>query len=212
MSRRKEALRILVVDDHPVVREGIRMCLKDRDDVEVVAEAADGKEAIEQVRSVEPDIVLLDLTMPRMGGLEALPGIRRARRRTRVIVVTVHNTREYLRQAMAARVDGYLLKDTAPAEYIEAIRSVIAGRVFVSPAVTREAEKETHALVARKFNLAAREVEYLSLAAKGLRGSEIASAMKCGATAVRSYQRRVLGKLGFTNMAMLTRFAVEQGL
>src|SRR5436853_7386192 len=132
MSR---TLRIVVADDHPVVREGIRMCLEDWSDLRVVAEARDGHEAIERVRESHPDVVLLDLTMPRMGGLEALPRIRRAAADTRVIVLTVHNSQEYIRQAIAARVDGYLLKDTAPLEYVEAIRSVMDGKFFISPAV-----------------------------------------------------------------------------
>ena len=128
-------LRIVVADDHPVVREGIRMYLKDWCDVEIVAEASDGHEAVERVKEKHPDVVLLDLTMPRMGGLEAVPRIRRADSGTRVIIVTVHNTNEYIRQAMAAHVDGYLLKDTAPSEYVAAIRTVMEGRFFISPAV-----------------------------------------------------------------------------
>src|SRR6185503_8556947 len=114
MDRR---LRIVIADDHPVVREGIRMCLKDWSDLEIVAEARDGNEAVERVRESHPDVILLDLTMPKMGGLEAVPRIRRADSETRVIILTVHNTGEYIRQAMAAHVDGYLLKDTAPSEY-----------------------------------------------------------------------------------------------
>src|SRR5436309_16135814 len=126
----RRILRIVIADDHPVVREGIRMCLKDRRDLRIVVEACDGHEAIARVRDSHPDVVLLDLTMPRMGGLEAVPRIRRAARTTRVIVLTVHNTQEYIRQAMAARVDGYLLKDTTPQEYVDAIRTVMAGNFF----------------------------------------------------------------------------------
>jgi two-component system response regulator NreC len=205
-------LRILVVDDHPIVREGIRMCLKRLADIEVVGEAADGFEAIDRAVETRPDVVLMDLAMPRMGGFEALPKIRAECPRTRVIIFTFHTSRDYLRRAMAAGVDGYLLKDTSPAEYIEAIRTVSEGRVFVSPALTRETERDTRSQVARRFNLTSRELEFLGLAAEGKRPSEIAAAMLCSATAVRSYQRRTLLKLGVANMAMLTRVALENGL
>jgi len=200
-----------VVDDHPIVREGIRMCLKDRAEVRIVGEAADGVEAIERVTEVEADVVLLDLTMPRMGGFEALPKIRRARPEARVIVVTVHNARDYLRQAMALRADGYVLKDTSPEEYVEAILAVWEGGVFISPAL-RGAEHSTVGAAARRFSLTPREVEFLSLAAKGKRTPEIAHEMNCTMTAVRSYQRRTMWKLGVTNIAMLTQAALQHGL
>jgi two-component system, NarL family, response regulator NreC len=168
-------------------------------------------EAIQKVKSAAPDVVLLDLTMPRMGGLEALPEIRRARPLAKVIVVTVHNSREYLRQAMAARADGYLLKDTAPAEYLEAIHSVVKGRIFVSAGVEKDSSVDLSVEAARRLGLTARELKYLSLAAQGKKRGEIGLMMGCGTAAVRSYQRRVLSKLGFKDMATLTRFALESG-
>jgi two-component system NarL family response regulator len=205
-------LRIVVADDHPVVREGIRMCLEDWSDLRVVAEARDGHEAIERVRESHPDILLLDLTMPRMGGLEALPRIRRADAATRVIVLTVHNTHEYIRQAIAARVDGYLLKDTAPTEYVDAIRTVMAGKFFISPAVAQHARSEVPLRMALRFGLSAREFQYLLLAARGGRLADIAVTMGCSETTVRTHRRKVYRKLKIHNAAMLTRFALEHGL
>jgi DNA-binding NarL/FixJ family response regulator len=205
-------LRIVVADDHPVVREGIRMCLEDWSDLRVVAEARDGQEAIERVRESHPDILLLDLTMPRMGGLEALPRIRRADAATRVIVLTVHNTHEYIRQAIAARVDGYLLKDTAPTEYVDAIRTVMAGKFFISPAVAQHARSEASSRMALRFGLSAREFQYLLLAARGGRLADVAVTMGCTATTIRTYRRNVYRKLKIHNAAMLTRFALEHGL
>ncbi|HEY6227494.1 MAG TPA: response regulator transcription factor [Verrucomicrobiae bacterium] len=205
-------LRIVVADDHPVVREGIRMYLKDWCDVEIVAEASDGHEAVERVKEKHPDVVLLDLTMPRMGGLEAVPRIRRADSGTRVIIVTVHNTNEYIRQAMAAHVDGYLLKDTAPSEYVAAIRTVMEGRFFISPAVAQHAGRELPLRGAIRFGLSAREYQYLLLAARGGRLADIAAAMQCSLTTAQTYRRNVYRKLKIKNAAMLTRFAVEHGL
>lgn len=209
MERR---LRIVIADDHPVVREGIRMCLKQWSDLEIIAEASDGNEAVERVRESHPDVVLLDLTMPRMGGLEAVPRIRRADATTRVIIVTVHNTQEYIRQAMAAHVDGYLLKDTPPTEYVAAIRSVMEGKFFISPAVAEHARPELPFRNALRFGLTPREFQYLLLAARGARVADIAAAMQCSPTTVRTYRRQVYRKLKFHNAAMLTRFALEHGL
>jgi DNA-binding NarL/FixJ family response regulator len=187
----RRLLRILVADDHPVVREGIRMCLKDWGDLRIVAEARDGQEAVDRVRDSHPDVVLLDLTMPRMGGLEAVPRIRRAARTTRVIVLTVHNTQEYIRQAMAARVDGYLLKDTTPQEYVDAIRTVMAGKFFISPAVAQHAQPEGPVRTALRFGLTPREFQFVLLAARGGRLSDIAATMNCALMTVRGYRRKV---------------------
>jgi DNA-binding NarL/FixJ family response regulator len=205
-------LRIVIADDHPVVREGIRMCLKQWSELEIVAEARDGHEAIERVKESHPDVVLLDLTMPRMGGLEAVPRIRRADATTRVIIVTVHNTQEYIRQAMAAHVDGYLLKDTAPTEYVAAIRSVMDGKFFISPAVAAHARPDLPLRTALRFGLSAREFQYVLLAARGGRLADIAAAMECSPTTVRTYRRNVYRKLKLDNSAALTRFALEHGL
>src|SRR5688572_61670 len=208
----RRPLRIVVADDHPVVREGIRMCLKDWTDLEIVAEARDGQEAIDRVRESHPDVVLLDLTMPRMGGLEAVPRIRRVDGKTRVIILTVHNTYEYIRQAMAAQVDGYLLKDTPPTEYVEAIRTVMSGKFFISPEVAQHARPELPFRTALRFGLTPRELQYVLLAARGGRLADIAATMNCTEGTVRTYRRRVYKKLKVENAAMLTQFALKHGL
>lgn len=211
MTERK-TLRIVIVDDHPVVREGIRKCLKEWSDLKIVAEARNGEEGIAEVSATHPDVVLLDLTMPRVGGLEALPSIRRAEPSARVIVLTVHNTREYVRQAMAARVDGFLLKDTAPQEYVEAIRTVMRGEFFISPSVASYARAELPFKVAARFGLTESELQYVSLTARGQRPAQIAQILGITEPSVRMLRRSVFKKLNFRNMSMLTRFALEQGL
>jgi DNA-binding NarL/FixJ family response regulator len=208
----EKRLRIVVADDHPMVREGIRMCLKDWDELTIVAEASNGEEAVEQVRAAQPDIVLLDLTMPRMGGLEALPKIRRARAKTRVIILTVHNTQEYVRQAIAANVDGYLLKDTTPTEYVEAIRTVAAGRFFISPAVAQHVKHDDSAQSDYQFGLTSREFQYLLLAARGGRLADIAEMMKCSEGTAKTFRKRVYRKLGIHSAAELAQFAITHRL
>lgn len=207
-----KGIRILVVDDHPVVREGVKMVLMKHPDLKIVGEATNGEEGIKQTRALKPDVILLDLLMPRMGGLEALPGIRRARAKAKVIIFTVHNTREHVGQARAAHVDGYLLKDSSQTEYIEAIKTVAGGSFFISPALAAFMEESVPAKQAGRFGLTERELEYLILAARGDRPAQIAIAMKCAEATVRGYRKAVLKKLKIRNMAGLTRFALENGL
>jgi len=205
-------IRIVIVDDHAIVREGVRRLLNEWKDLSIVGEARDGAEGIRKVRGQKPDVVLLDLAMPRMTGLEALSGIRRAEPAARIIILTVHKAREYVRQALAARVDGYLLKDTAPAEYVRAIRSVARGKFFISPAVAHHASVRSARRLAGRLGLNEREFQYFSFAARGMRSTEIAWFMDCTVAAVSAYRRTVLRKLQLRNLAMLTRYALEHGL
>ena len=207
----KKRWRVVIVDDHPVIREGIRMCLKDSAEVELVGEAVNGREALKLIKKLAPDVVLLDLVMPRMGGLEALPGIRKAAPKARVIVFTYHNTREHVRESMEARVNGYLLKDSPPAEYTKAIQSVMRGRFFISPAAAKHVARKGSKGRSR-FGLAPREYEYLKLAARGNRPKQIAQNMGLRTVTVRSFRKVVLQKLGLENMAALARFGVEKGI
>ena len=208
----KRRWRVVIVDDHPVVREGIRICLKDLRDIDMVGEAMDGAEALKVVAESRPDVVLLDLVMPRMDGLEALPGIRRAAPQARVIVFTFHNSLEHVQAALAAHVDGYLLKDSSPREYIEAIRKVMAGKFFVSRGAEKYLTAKRTVGTGSRFGLTPRQFEYLSMAARGDRPVQIAQAMGCTLATVRTYRKSVLKKLGLENMAGLTRFALEKGL
>lgn len=212
LSRWEKVWRVLIVDDHPVVREGIRIWLTSRPEVMLVGEGTNGSEAIKLVKETKPDVVLLDLSMPGMSGLEALPGIRRVRPETRVIIFTYHNTREKLQDSLAAHVDGFLLKDSSPTEQIEAIRSVMAGRFFVSSAAARHLEKARGGKMNPRFGLAPREYEYLTLASRGDRPTQIANAMGCSGATIRTYRKAVLKKLKLRDMAGLTRFALQNGL
>lgn len=208
----KSAWRVLIVDDHPVVREGVRIFLNGQSWLTIVGEAEDGVEAVQKMREVSVDVVLLDLVMPRMNGFEALPGIRRARPKARVIAFTVYNTREYVQQARAAHMDGYLLKESSPKEYLEAIKSVMAGKFFISPAAAAHLDDLDSIGRAARFGLTPREYEYLALAARGERPAQIAQAMKCAEVTVRGFRKIVLKKLKLRNMAGLARFAMEKGL
>ncbi len=205
-------VRLVLVDDHPVVREGIRQCLKDFRTLKIVAEARDGREGIRKVRATRPDVVLLDLAMPKMGGLEALPAIRAAHPAARVVILTVHNTREHLQKALTAKVDGYLLKDTAPAEYAAAIRTVMRGELFISPGLAQSSATESNLPHPATFALTDLEFQYLTLAARGQRPAEISVMLHCPLTAVRSLRRNVFRKLNLRDMAMLAHFALKNGL
>ena len=200
-------LRLLLVDDHPIVREGLRSILSEAAHLEVVAEAGDGLEAVECARALQPDLVLLDLSMPRKSGLEALPLLRRVSPVSRLLVATVHHTQEYLLKVRAAGADGFLLKDSSPAEYLEAIHVVMSGHFFASPALVRQplANRGSRALLSRG------ELEFIRHAAAGLTAASIAEKMECSVAMVRTYRRRALEKTSLPSLASLVSHAVNLG-
>lgn len=210
-TKRITRWRVVIVDDHPVVREGIRMCLKDSAEVELVGEAVNGKEGLRLIKTLKPDVVLLDLVMPGMNGLEALPRIRAASPKTKVIIFTYHNTAEFVQEAVEARVDGYLLKDSSPSDYSKAILRVMNGKFFLSAAASKNLKKKKKKKAPR-FGLTRREFEYLKLAARGHRPKQVAQRMGCTPVTVRGYRKTVLKKLGLGDIAALARFAFENGL
>jgi DNA-binding NarL/FixJ family response regulator len=137
MNKRKKKIRLLLVDDHPVVRRGMRSCLEGIRHVEVVDEAVDGKEAMEKVRALSPDIVLMDIDMPNMNGLEATKLLREEFPETRVLILSIHTNKEYVLQIIRSGAQGYVLKDASPADLVRAIESVDSGEPFFSPDISQ---------------------------------------------------------------------------
>src|SRR5882757_3461852 len=137
MNKRKKKIKLLLVDDHPVVRKGIRSCLDGLENLEIVDDATDGQEAVKKVRELQPDIVLMDIDMPNMNGLEATKAIRKEFPQTRVLILTVHTNKEYVLQIIRSGAQGYVLKDASPAELVRAVESVDGGEPFFSPDVSQ---------------------------------------------------------------------------
>lgn len=204
-------IRVLVVDDHAVVREGIRHVLMSDGGFDVVGEASTGAEAVELSARFAPDVVVLDLTMPGMSGLDAAPQIRQAAPNARLLVLSIHDHEEYVLQSVRAGAEGYLRKDSSPAELRGAIRAVHEGRSFFSAPVAQ-------ALAAalqnerRLAELTAREREVLVEIARGSTNKEIATRFGISVRTVESHRESLARKLQVKGAASLTRFAIENGL
>jgi DNA-binding NarL/FixJ family response regulator len=213
-------IRVLVADDQTLVRAGFRVLVESAPDLEVVGEAGDGVEAVELARQELPDVVLMDIRMPRMDGLEAtrrIVALDRAEA-VRVLVLTTFDLDEYVYQALRAGASGFLLKDTPPADLLAAIRVVAAGDALLAPGVTRrliaefarrpESSAVTPAALA---SLTEREREVLALVARGLSNAEIAELLVVSGATAKTHVSRVLAKLGARDRAQLVMLAYETG-
>ena len=214
-------IRVVVADDQALVRAGFRVLVDSAPDLEVVGEAADGVEAVELARQRLPDVVLMDIRMPRMDGLEATRRIVALDRAAgvRVLVLTTFDLDEYVYQALRAGASGFLLKDTPPADLLAAIRVVAAGDALLAPSVTRRLIAEFArrpgpgaATPAALAALTEREREVLGLVARGLSNAEIAGLLQVSAATAKTHVSRVLAKLQARDRAQLVMLAYETGL
>jgi two-component system, NarL family, response regulator LiaR len=208
-------IRVLIADDHAVVRQGLRTFLDLQDDVEVVAEAADGEAALDAAARQRPDVVLLDLVMPRLEGVATLRRLRERAPEARVIVLTSFGDDERLFAALRAGAAGYLLKDVEPAELVRAIRTAHAGQSPLSPAVAaRVIDELAHGgpRAAPADDLTPRELEVLRLIARGRSNKVIALELGMAEKTVKTHVSHVLAKLGLTDRTQAALYAVREGL
>ncbi|MEV5971869.1 response regulator transcription factor [Streptomyces sp. NPDC051921] len=211
----------MIADDEPLIRAGIRMILTSDAEIEVVAEAVNGREAVDLARAHAADVVLLDIQMPVLDGLSALPELRRAAPSTRVIVLTTFGERENVLRALEHGGAGFLLKDTAPAELIRAVRAAAAGDAYLSPAATRhvveqlasgrEAARAEEAR-SRLTALSEREREVLALLGEGLSNADAGRRLHMSEATVKTYVSRILAKLGCENRVQAALLARDAGL
>jgi DNA-binding NarL/FixJ family response regulator len=217
-------IRILLVDDQALVRAGFRMILDAEDEMEVVGEASDGREAIDQVRSLRPDVVLMDIRMPELDGLEAARRILAdgvaGDEPPRILMLTTFDLDEYVYEALRAGASGFLLKDTPPEQLVGAIHVIAAGDALLSPAITRRVISEfvkgsgpkPQAQFPRLKDLTARELEVLVLIARGLSNAEIAKTLFVSETTVKTHVARILMKLGLRDRVQVVVLAYEAGV
>lgn len=212
------SIRVLIADDQQLVRSGFRMMLESEGDIEVVAEAADGQEAVDLTRTLRPEVALLDLRMPRMDGIQATELISKAKPgETRVLVVTTFDADEYVYAALRAGASGFLLKDAPPEELATAVRVIAAGEALLAPSVTRRLIEEFARLQPRQDQrdleaLTDREMEVLRQVARGLSNGEIARELVIGETTVKTHVGNVLMKLGLRDRAQAVVVAYESGV
>lgn len=209
-------IRLLIADDHAVLRAGLRMLLEVQRDMAVAGEAGDGVEVLQKARELQPDVVLLDLSMPGPHSGDVIRQVLRASPKTRVLVLTMHDDPAYLASAMAAGAAGYVVKKVADSELLSAIRAVHAGRTFVD--LTQSLDTPSHAVgtgrteAERPKDLSRREREVLRLLAQGYSNQQIATQIKVSVKTVETHRTRLSEKLGLKGRAELYRFAVESGI
>ena len=206
--------RILLVDDHPVVRQGIKQVLSGAFSPAVVGEAANAEEGLTEVRSTEWDVLVLDLTLPGVSGIELLKDLRRERPALPVLVLSMHPPDQFARRAMNAGAAGYLTKDSAPTELVKAVTELIAGRRYLNPAVAEELvrhQRPERSLRAHEA-LSDREYQVLRMIASGLTVSQISTRLSLSVKTISTYRARVLEKMGMKTTAELMHYGIQQGL
>jgi DNA-binding NarL/FixJ family response regulator len=223
-SSEKRKIRVLIADDHPIVRDGLRRLLELEDDIEVVAEAGDGREALERIQELEPDVMLLDLRMPNVDGLTALQTLQHSSHRVRVIVLTASEDKNEFVQAMKLGCSGIVLKQTAPDLIVKSIRKVQAGEIWL--------DSHTTAAVMRQFAqpgdfqstngqpskgrerspLSQREREIVALVAQGYKNKEMAEKMFISEQTVKNHLHNIFDKLGVSDRLELALYAIHKGL
>jgi NarL family two-component system response regulator LiaR len=208
-------IRVLVTDDHAIVREGLRALIENERGMALAGEAADGLEAVELARELAPDVILLDLIMPRMGGIEAIEQIRRDNDQARILVLTSFAEDDKVYAAVKAGAMGYLLKDTSPGELLRAIRDVHQGNFSMPPAIAHKLMREIQRppeMPPTEDPLTEREVEVLTLIAQGLANQEIADQLVISERTVRTHVSNILGKLHLANRTQAALYAIREGL
>lgn len=210
-----DVIRILIADDHAVVREGLRLLLMSEPGMEVVGLAADGVEAVAMAQSLQPDVVLLDLLMPRKNGIEAIEEIKQEDPKARILVLTSFAEDDKVFPAIKAGALGYLLKDSSPQELLQAIRDTHQGESFLHPAIARKLIKELNRpsdLPPAEEPLTEREVEVLKYVAQGLSNQAIATKLSISERTVRTHVGNILNKLHLANRTQAALYAIREGL
>lgn len=211
-------IKLLLVDDHPIVLDGIKSHLCAQPEFEVVGDAANGQEALRKAKLTLPDVVLMDISMPHMNGLEAMANLRKQVPNAKVLILTMHDSKEYIAQVVRSGARGYLLKDSAPAELVGAIKAVHGGEVYFSPSVSKVLIEEMADGNKRSLDgpapppLTDREREVLSLIAEGLLNKQIADRLGIGVRTIETHRERIMRKLDIHTVAGLTKYAIARGM
>ncbi len=211
-------IKIVLVEDHTIVRKGVRALLEYEEDFEVLAEASDGREAVKKVEQFHPDVVLMDISMPRLNGLEATRQIKQRYPETSVLVLSMYETKEYIFQFLQAGASGYLVKHSAPKELIWAIRTVYQGNTYLSSSISKVVIEEYIQSAEKTIKnnhintLTNREREVLQLIVEGNPSSQIAAILHISEKTVRTHRSNIMKKLEIHSIAELTQYAISKGI
>lgn len=211
-------IKVFLADDHTVIRDGLRFMLEAQGDITVVGDAADGRQAVNQVQKLKPDVVLMDIAMPELNGIEATQQIRQTCPRTQVIILSVYSSAEHIFRAMQAGARGYLLKESAGKEVVSAVRAVHVGRRYLSRKIADTMiddyvhQRESTEAKSPLEKLSPREREVLQLVVEGKSSREIATILYLSPKSVETYRSRLMQKLGVDNLPDLVKFAIQHGL
>jgi two-component system nitrate/nitrite response regulator NarL len=215
MNTAKKKIKVLIVDDHPVVRKGLWSCLDSRPNIKVIGEAGNGHQAISKIAELNPDIVLMDISMPEMDGLAVTEKLHKDSPEVKVLILSVNSSRDSVLRMIRAGARGYVLKDTPPEDLVRAIETVNGGEAFFSPPVARIALNQYVSELDETdpaSRLSDREREVLVLIAGGKSNKEIASALGIGVRTIETHRERIMRKLEIRSVAGLTKFAISNGL
>ena len=210
--------QVFIVEDHQLFREGLKAMLDKREDIEIIGEAEDGLEAVRRIRKARPELVLLDLSMPKMGGISVMKEVKREFPETRILALTIHESDQYVLEAFESGADGYCIKDASRKELMLAVDSLLEGKTYISPGISDQVMEGN--LTGRKElkensrwdTVTQREREVLKLLAEGYTNKDIAGFLHISVKTVEKHRANLIGKLDLHNIAQLTAFAIENGL
>jgi two-component system, NarL family, invasion response regulator UvrY len=207
-------IRVFIVDDHVIVRQGLRRILEEAEDIEVVGEAANGVEALKRIQSLKWDVMLLDISMPEKGGEDTLKQLMEEYKNAKVLILSMYAEDQYAIRLMRAGASGYLTKDVAPEQLIKAIRQVVGGKKFISPSLAELLLLECNSSSGKPLHatLSDREYQVLKLLGSGKKVSEIAAALSLSVKTVSTYRAHILEKMKLKNNAELTFYVIQNGL
>ncbi len=215
VSAKKQKIKVLVVDDHPVVRKGLQLCLARQERLKIVGEAADGEDAWRQTQEMAPDVVLMDINLPRMNGLAVTELIRKERPKVKILVLSANSNREYVLRIIQAGAHGYISKEARPEELLHAIESVHQNGTYFSPEIERAALQQLVKSGGKNQpfdQLTGRERDVLVLIAEGQSNKEIASKLGIGVRTIETHRERIMRRLAIHSVAGLTKFAIANGM